>query len=70
LNARLGRSRAGMEGFATTVARRTAIELEGYCLEPAPADDVDAFLAWLEQRDQPGSQNKVARGSSAMAGNG
>jgi hypothetical protein len=50
LNARLGRSRTGMEGFATTVLRRTAIELEGYCLEPTPADDIDAFLAWLKQR--------------------
>jgi len=50
LNARLGRSRTGMENFVNTVLRRTAIELEGYCLEPAPADDIEAFLAWLEQR--------------------
>jgi hypothetical protein len=53
LNARLGRSRTGMEGFAMTVLRRTVIELAAYSLEPAPEDDIDAFLGWLEQRASP-----------------
>jgi hypothetical protein len=39
LNARLGRSRAGMEGFTTTVLRRAVIELEAYSHEAAAADD-------------------------------
>ena len=50
LNARLGRSRTGMEGFTTTVLRRTVIELEAYSHESAAADDINAFLEWLEQR--------------------
>jgi hypothetical protein len=50
LNARLGRSRTGMEGFANTVLRRAVIELEAYSHEAAPADDIDAFLKWLKQR--------------------
>lgn len=50
LNARLGRSRTGMEGFTTTVLRRAVIELEAYSHEAAPADDIDALLEWLEQR--------------------
>lgn len=50
LNARLGRSRTGMEGFANTVLRRAVIELEAYSHEAAPADDIDAFLKWLEHR--------------------
>jgi hypothetical protein len=50
LNARLGRSRTGMEGFVSTVMRRTALELETYGHEFAPPDDIDAFLEWLKQR--------------------
>jgi hypothetical protein len=50
LNARLGRSRAGMESFVITVIRRAVLELETYSHEPAPTDDIDAFLMWLEQR--------------------
>lgn len=50
LNARLGRSRAGMEGFVTTVIRRAGLELETYSHESAPADDIDVFLEWLKQR--------------------
>jgi hypothetical protein len=38
-----------MEGFVTTVIRRAVLELETYSHEPAPADDIDAFLAWLKQ---------------------
>jgi hypothetical protein len=49
LNARLGRSRTGMESFTTTVLRRAVIELEAYSYEAAPADDIDGFLEWLEQ---------------------
>jgi hypothetical protein len=30
--------------------RRAATELEAYSLEEASADDIDAFLALLEQR--------------------
>ena len=50
LNARLGRNRTGMEGFVTTVIRQAVIELETYSHEPAPTDDIDAFVAWLKQR--------------------
>jgi hypothetical protein len=50
LNARAGRSRTAMEGFVATVIRRAALELETYSHEPAPADDIDAFLEWLKQR--------------------
>jgi hypothetical protein len=39
-----------MEGFVTTVIRRAVLELEIYSHEPAPADDIDAFLDWLKQR--------------------
>jgi hypothetical protein len=48
-----------MEGFAITVIRQAVIELEAYCHEPTPADDVDAFLAWLKQRpSSPSAQPK------------
>ena len=50
LNARLSGSRTGLEGFVTTVIRRAVLELETYSHEPAPADDIDAFLEWLKQR--------------------
>jgi hypothetical protein len=50
LNARLGHSRAGMEGFVTTVIRQAFIELETYSHEPGHADDIVAFVAWLRQR--------------------
>ena len=50
LNARLGRSRTGMEGFVTTVIRQAVIELESYSHEAARADDIDAFVTWLKQR--------------------
>jgi hypothetical protein len=50
LNSRLDRSRTGMEGFVTTVVRRAIIELETYSSEPAPVDDIDAFIAWLKLR--------------------
>jgi hypothetical protein len=39
-----------MEGFTTTVLRQAVIELEAYSHEAAPADDIDAFLEWLEKR--------------------
>jgi len=59
LNARLDRSRTGMEGFVTTVIRQAVIELEAYSHEPAHVDDIDAFVAWLKQRpsSSPSSQN-------------
>lgn len=50
LNARLGRSRTGLEDFVTTVIRRAVIELKAYGQGASPADDTDAFLAWLKQR--------------------
>jgi hypothetical protein len=50
LNARLGRSRTLMEGFATTVLRRAVTEFEAYGQEAVPADDIDVFLAWLKER--------------------
>jgi hypothetical protein len=50
LNARLDRSRTGMEGFVTTVIRKAVLELEAYISEPAPVDNIDAFVAWLKQR--------------------
>jgi hypothetical protein len=50
LNARLGRNRTGMEGFVITVIRRAVIELEVYRQEASQADDIDAFLRWLERR--------------------
>jgi hypothetical protein len=50
LNAR-GIDRAGLEGFATTVLRSAAIELEGYTHSSAhPVDDIDEFLSWVRQR--------------------
>ena len=65
LNARLDRSRTGMEGFVTTVIRRAVIELETYSHEPAPVDDIDAFIAWLKQRPSlppPSQDNEPAGG--------
>lgn len=53
LNTRLGRSRTGMEGFVTTVIRRAVLQIETYTHEPAPTDDIDAFLEWLKQRSSP-----------------
>jgi hypothetical protein len=50
LNSRLDRSRIGMEGFVTMVIRRAVVELETYSSEPAPLDDIDAFIAWLKLR--------------------
>jgi hypothetical protein len=44
------RRRTGREGFTTTVLRRAVIELEAYSHEAAAADDINAFLEWLEQR--------------------
>jgi hypothetical protein len=36
--------------FVKSVLRRAAIELDAYSHEAPPADDIDGFLVWLEQR--------------------
>jgi hypothetical protein len=59
LNARLGRSRTGIEGFVTTVIRRAVLELEAYSHKPAAVDDIDAFLNWLKQRPSPPPAEKT-----------
>jgi hypothetical protein len=49
LSKRLGSSRQGLEGFVATVLRMAAIKLDDYARTDAPADDIDAFLKWLER---------------------
>ena len=49
LNAR-GIDRAGMEGFVVSVLRTAVTELEAYANSSSPADDIDEFLGWVQQR--------------------
>jgi hypothetical protein len=55
LNTRLARDRTGLEGFVITVVRRAVLEMETYSHEPAPLDDIDAFLEWLVRCCKAGS---------------
>jgi hypothetical protein len=50
LNSRLGQNRTQLEGFTTSVLRRAVIELKAYSHEAAPADNIHAFLDWLQER--------------------